>query len=580
MDAKKFNQLYRAALMLIAALAVNVFCAGQGFCAGPPSSEKERGVPEEPLRSALCNEFTFDATQSSLPQGEDVSLTWDFGDGQTSREPVVAHIYEKAGDYTVTLSIQRDEPAADDAACDSWTVTRQVRVWIPPHAEFHAPDAACAGETVVFDAAPSYDDTAKALSYLWDFGDGSPESREKEVKKVYAKGGSYKVTLTVDDHSGNPCGIRRVEKIIRVNEPPQAEAGAETLLQCVAGEEDLTVAFDASKSFDADNDALSYRWDFGDGESAQGMKVSHRYAQPGNYDVKLVVSDNTPMDCAAGVDFVLVRLNPAPVAEAGEDTVVCPGDPVELDGSRSTAERKGTLHAQWFFGDGQTAEGLKVTHVYDRPGRYSAALSVENQLNAMCPPSRDSRTVVVNASPQVKITSADAVCRGDTVVFHAAAADNDGDSLEYYWNFGDGAIVKDGPKVTHAYSQGGKYRVSVVVDDGTGTNCATAAAVQYIKVNTPPAADPGENKPCCVGKEAEFDAGASTDPDEDILRYRWDFGDGIKAEGVKVKHTYTQSGSFDVTLSVDDQTGTACSVATAGFTAVVKDKAVPVIQVR
>ncbi|KAA0006901.1 MAG: PKD domain-containing protein, partial [Thermoplasmata archaeon] len=38
-----------------------------------------------------------------------------------------------------------------------------------------------------------------------------------------------------------------------------------------------TVTFDASLSFDPDNDELNCTWNFGDGTNAHGMSVEHSY---------------------------------------------------------------------------------------------------------------------------------------------------------------------------------------------------------------------------------------------------------------------------------------------------------------
>lgn len=51
-----------------------------------------------------------------------------------------------------------------------------------------------------------------------------------------------------------------------------------------------------------------------------------------------------------------------------------------------------------------------------------------------------------------------------------------------------------------------------------------------------------------------FDASTSTDPEGDPLTYDWDFGDGTSAQGISTAHTYTQTGSFEVTLTVHDGT--------------------------
>jgi PKD repeat protein len=49
-----------------------------------------------------------------------------------------------------------------------------------------------------------------------------------------------------------------------------------------------------------------------------------------------------------------------------------------------------------------------------------------------------------------------------------------------------------------------------------------------------------------------FDASASTDPDGNIVRYDWDFGDGATAHGVTAKHKYSKGGDFTVALTLTD----------------------------
>jgi len=61
-------------------------------------------------------------------------------------------------------------------------------------------------------------------------------------------------------------------------------------------------------------------------------------------------------------------------------------------------------------------------------------------------------------------------------------------------------------------------------------------------------------------REVTFDASASTDVDNDITGYAWDFGDGQRGQGKVVKHTYAKEGTFTVTLTVSDKLGTASSV--------------------
>jgi len=60
----------------------------------------------------------------------------------------------------------------------------------------------------------------------------------------------------------------------------------------ISGNIPLSVAFDASASYDPDGTIASYAWDFGDGTSAAGVAASHTYTQAGNFTATLTVMDN------------------------------------------------------------------------------------------------------------------------------------------------------------------------------------------------------------------------------------------------------------------------------------------------
>ena len=49
-----------------------------------------------------------------------------------------------------------------------------------------------------------------------------------------------------------------------------------------------------------------------------------------------------------------------------------------------------------------------------------------------------------------------------------------------------------------------------------------------------------------------FDGSGSSDPNNDIIGYYWDFGDGTKAQGTTANHTYSQEGCYDASLTVID----------------------------
>ncbi len=62
----------------------------------------------------------------------------------------------------------------------------------------------------------------------------------------------------------------------------------------------LKVNFDASSSYDEDGEIVDYKWNFGDGTFAKGVKVSHTYSKKGKYHIKLTVTDD---DGATGMAY-------------------------------------------------------------------------------------------------------------------------------------------------------------------------------------------------------------------------------------------------------------------------------------
>lgn len=61
-----------------------------------------------------------------------------------------------------------------------------------------------------------------------------------------------------------------------------------------------------------------------------------------------------------------------------------------------------------------------------------------------------------------------------------------------------------------------------------------------------------------------FDASASSDPDSsDLLVFSWNFGDGKTGRGVTVTHSYAESGTYNVTLTVQDGCGKSATLTRA-----------------
>jgi len=526
--------------------------------------------------SPKCDTFIFDATESYDPNKRPLAFRWDFGDGATSEQAVVTHTYKKPGVYTVNLTVTNNT----DLECNKDAKTQTIKVSFPPQPVMNSPETGCVGKEVILDATGTTDAEGDNISYLWDFGDGTT-SKEIKNTHVYKESGIYKVTLTAKDDSGTSCDTSVVSRNIQINSSPIVKINENIVLCETNPDKALEVVFDGSGCSDPDGDKLTYSWDFGDGQKAQGQKVTHVYERGGSYTARLSLIDDSKSSCNSASATIKVNLNRAPKAVAGENQNICATDELVLDGSKSYDKDKDELKYIWDLGDGNKKEGARITHRYNKGGKYNVALTVDDGKGSNCSKSTSQVMIMANTGPFASLEAPKSACVGEQVSFDATGShDLDGDNLTYTWNFGDGKELKVGPLVTHRFDKGGKYKVTVTVDDGKKSPCSTAISQTEIKINTPPVAISGPNLVCCAGDMAKFDGSRSTDADGDELVYNWDFGDGGFAKGAKVTHEYKKAGTYTVILTVDDNSGSKCETSTTKFIAEVSSSPVSVIKVK
>jgi hypothetical protein len=78
---------------------------------------------------------------------------------------------------------------------------------------------------------------------------------------------------------------------------------------------------------------------------------------------------------------------------------------------------------------------------------------------------------------------------------------------------------------------------------------------QQSPINIAPVADAGPYQVVNVNEQVQFDGSGSYDLDGTIVNYYWVFDDGATGSGVAPTHTYTQEGTYSVTLFINDDDG-------------------------
>ncbi len=477
------------------------------------------------------------------PGNDNLTYTWDFGDGQQEEGADltnVNHTWADNGTFTVTLTV-----TDDDGSSDQDTVSITITNVAPTLTLFEAPANGTEEVALTFRAAAN-DPGNDNLTYTWNFGDDNTATGT-EVQHAYADNGTFNVQLTVTDGDGGQVSddaavvIANVAPVlVRVDGPAQVVEGS-------------AAAFVATVS-DAAADEITVQWGFEQGPNLTGLEAQHTYADDGEFEVTVVVSDDDGGQDTDVIALEVLNADPVIVSLTG-DFVGQQGDTYNFTAT-ATDPGDDTLTFNWNFGDGTTATGASVSHVYTQQGQQTLRLTVTDEDGGS---TSTTRTVgVAVGAPVITSLGGDTEgAEGQLLSFTAEAVDPTNDPVTFTWNFGDGSDEVTGAQVTHTYADQGTYEVLVVVSDGEES---TAGALSVQISNANPTIDTlvagafGEGSPGTI-------TAAASDPGDDTLSFRWDFGDGTEPFDAPdlepVQHTYATSGTYTVALTVTDEDGGA-----------------------
>jgi PKD repeat protein len=227
------------------------------------------------------------------------------------------------------------------------------------------------GEVVQFDASTSTDRDGTVEFFEWDFdNDGRTDATGMTVTHVFNTGGARPVTLTVIDNDGVFDFTTRTVPVTQ-NNPPIAEFEFDPPNPTTAD----TVSFE-SRSYDTDGEIVAHRWDFDDGVVTTIQTPSHRFSDPGTYQVSLTVTDDDG-DTATQTESVTVALGAeGPVVSfAFTPATGAVDEPIQFTDTSTVSD--GTIEAwSWNFGDGETSSERNPAHTFDAVGTYTVQLTV------------------------------------------------------------------------------------------------------------------------------------------------------------------------------------------------------------
>ena len=278
-------------------------------------------------------------------------------------------------------------------------------------------------------------------------------------------------------------------------------------------------------------------WDFGNGNTSTLLNPSANYVTPGNYTIKLTVSDGTNTSIYTQVITVFT---PPTVNFTSDNTSACPGDSVRFVNLVTPGSAPISRYA-WGFGNGIANSDTNAVYVYNRPGSYSVTLVAQDSNGCDGNMTQVNYITVWHKPTAAYIASPYSSC--GTSQYVDFTNQSVGNSLVSIWKFGDDS-TSISTDASHLYTYG-KYKSRLVVTDNNG--CADSVdhniAVIHLIANFA-----ASDTQVCAGQQIGF---ADLSPMSGSS-WHWDFGDGTTSNKQNPTKVYTQPGVYSVSFTVND----------------------------
>ncbi|MEN8226236.1 MAG: PKD domain-containing protein, partial [Bacteroidota bacterium] len=205
------------------------------------------------------------------------------------------------------------------------------------------------------------------------------------------------------------------------------------------------------------------------------------------------------------------------------------------------------------FGDGtdttyyETAQF--ITHVYDQPGNYTVTLGISVWVNGNLISDTLSKQINVWPAPDADFF-ADPTCAGAPMVFIDSTENINAFTTAWHWNFGTGtpSDTSNLSSPTFSYNNTGDYDVSLVTTNNWG---CTDEVIKTVSVKVTPVANFGHTTGC-LDELVHFTDLSFTLDDDQIVAWRWNFGDGAITGDISNEqhpsYTYSYLGDKEVEL--------------------------------
>lgn len=512
---------------------------------------------------------------------------WSFGDGNQvtitdSALKNVSHVYSSPGRYVASLTVTDN---GLPLGLNKKTATRTLIVIVSPPPSNNPPLASFSVDNnnlpAIFTSTftdQSSDVDGTIVSWLWELPNNQQilfdtTNYQKTVFYTFTKSGIYTVKLSVTDDKGSSSTATLDINVINQNPSALLSVSPNPVLSR------NNVLFDASRSNDIDGNITSYSWDFGNGVKKLfgSNQENYIYNLPGTYTASVTVTDNLGAQSSAFVDVVVQNRNPFARITYDILTVKAPNS-LSFSGTSSYDEDGTIVSYSWnivnktnnavYF----TSSSSVITVPFTSEGFYRVTLTVTDNLGATNSSSVDVTVTPADNIPPIAVLNVDKNSGKANDVFNfnfrgSYDPDANGSIIRYIINYGDNVeeVYTYAPFfVGHQYTSPGTYVAKLtVIDNRFGRSIETPQSVQTITItNQAPVANFSVAPTTVLTYEDVVLTDLSTDLENSIIKWTWNFGDGspdlIIVDPLLVNQTrqYTKGDrDYNISLTVEDNFG-------------------------
>lgn len=295
----------------------------------------------------------------------------------------------------------------------------------------------------------------------------------------------------------------------------------------------------------------AYYWDFGNGNTSTLKNPGAIYTQAGSYNILLVVTDVNGTKDSLLKPFAVEAYNTPQAGFNVSEKGGCAGQIFNFtDTSKKAAGN--IVKWQWNYGDGAADTVQNPKHSFATAGVFGVSLIVTD-VNG-CKSFANHQQLITTTQPAQVLFDADT--KGGCTVplqvkFSNATKTISGHTYTYQWNFGNG-ITATQENPAHTYTAMGQYNVQLTVTDDN--QCSqTLIKNNFIKIGKTKADFSLKQNKGCLPFTPVFEDKSMGVPSN--ATWVWYFGNGDSAIGQQPKYTYTNAGTYTVTLAITSPTG-------------------------